>query len=120
MLTPIPSTPFTTNIFSKLFTKTAKRKCDKHSPCLTPKHHSKLSLHWLRYLGASVVNSFNKTEERETEAAVFSCRLCFLRAYPFISLLLYIDCIIFNILPLIPICTTFFHNFYELHNQMLC
>jgi len=43
-------------------------------------------------LGASVVwhhslpliNSFNKTE-----AAVFSCRLCFLRAFPFISLVLY-------------------------------
>jgi len=42
--------------------------------------------------GASVVwhhslllmNSFNKTEA----AAVFSCRLCFLRALPFISLLL--------------------------------
>ena len=41
-------------------------------------------------LGASVVwhhslllmNSFNKTE-----AAVFSCRLCFLRAFPFISLI---------------------------------
>ena len=41
--------------------------------------------------GASVVwhkslllmNSFNKTE-----AAVFSCRLCFLRAFPFISLIL--------------------------------
>jgi len=41
-------------------------------------------------LGASVVwhhslllmNGFNKTE-----AAVFSCRLCFLRAFPFISLL---------------------------------
>jgi len=27
------------------------------------------------------MNSFNKTE-----AAVFSCRLCFLRAFPFISL----------------------------------
>ena len=44
----------------------------------------------MRY-GASVVwhyslplmNSFNKTE-----AAVFSCRLCFLRAFPFISLIL--------------------------------
>jgi len=44
----------------------------------------------MRY-GASVVwhhslllmNSFNKTE-----AAVFSCRLCFLRAFPFISLVL--------------------------------
>jgi len=43
----------------------------------------------MRY-GASVVwhyslllmNSFNKTE-----AAVFSCRLCFLRAFPFISLI---------------------------------
>jgi len=34
----------------------------------------------------SVKNSFNKTE-----AAVFSCRLCFLRAFPFISL--YIGCI---------------------------
>ena len=33
-------------------------------------------------LGASVMNSFNKTE-----AAVFSCRLCFLRAFPFISLM---------------------------------
>ena len=41
--------------------------------------------------GASVVwhhllllmNSFNKTE-----AAVFSCSLCFLRAFPFISLIL--------------------------------
>ena len=40
--------------------------------------------------GASVVwhhslllmNSFNKSE-----AAVFSCRLCFLRAFPFISLI---------------------------------
>ena len=30
-----------------------------------------------------LMNSFNKTE-----AAVFSCRLCFLRAFPFISLLL--------------------------------
>ena len=29
-----------------------------------------------------LMNSFNKTE-----AAVFSCRLCFLRAFPFISLL---------------------------------
>ena len=29
------------------------------------------------------MNSFNKTE-----AAVFSCRLCFLRAFPFISLIL--------------------------------
>jgi len=29
-----------------------------------------------------LINSFNKTE-----AAVFSCRLCFLRAFPFISLL---------------------------------
>jgi len=28
------------------------------------------------------MNSFNKTE-----AAVFSCRLCFLRAFPFISLM---------------------------------
>jgi len=28
-----------------------------------------------------MMNSFNKTE-----AAVFSCRLCFLRAFPFISL----------------------------------
>ena len=44
-------------------------------------------------LGASVVwhhslplmNSFNKTE-----AAVFSCRLCLLRAFPFISLILHI------------------------------
>ena len=42
------------------------------------------------FKGASVVwhhslplmNSFNKTE-----AAVFSCRLCFLRAFPFISLI---------------------------------
>jgi len=33
-------------------------------------HHSKL-----------LMNSFNKTE-----AAVFSCRLCFLRAFPFICL----------------------------------
>ena len=31
----------------------------------------------------SNMNSFNKTE-----AAVFSCRLCFLRAFPFISLML--------------------------------
>ena len=30
---------------------------------------------------ASFINGFNKTE-----AAVFSCRLCFLRAFPFISL----------------------------------
>ena len=30
-----------------------------------------------------LMNSFNKTE-----AAVFSCRLCFLRAFPFISLIL--------------------------------
>ena len=30
-----------------------------------------------------LMNSFNKTE-----AAVFSCRLCFLRAFPFISLML--------------------------------
>ena len=30
---------------------------------------------------SNVLNSFNKTE-----AAVFSCRLCFLRAFPFISL----------------------------------
>ena len=30
-----------------------------------------------------LMNSFNKTE-----AAVFTCRLCFLRAFPFISLLL--------------------------------
>ena len=29
-----------------------------------------------------LMNSFNKTE-----AAVFSCRLCFLRAFPFISLM---------------------------------
>ena len=29
------------------------------------------------------MNSFNKTE-----AAVFSCRLCFLRAFPFISLII--------------------------------
>ena len=29
-----------------------------------------------------LMNSFNKTE-----AAVFSCRLCFLRAFPFISLI---------------------------------
>jgi len=29
----------------------------------------------------TTMNSFNKTE-----AAVFSCRLCFLRAFPFISL----------------------------------
>jgi len=44
----------------------------------------------MRY-GASVVwhhslllmNSFNKTE-----AAVFTCRLCFLRAFPFISFIL--------------------------------
>jgi len=44
----------------------------------------------LMRLGASVVlhhslllmNSFNKTE-----AAIFSCRLCFLRAFPFISLI---------------------------------
>jgi len=34
-----------------------------------------------------LMNSFNKTE-----AAVFSCRLCFLRAFPFISLLLGPDC----------------------------
>jgi len=32
-----------------------------------------------------LMNSFNKTE-----AAVFSCRLCFLRAFPFISLILLI------------------------------
>ena len=31
------------------------------------------------------MNSFNKTE-----AAVFSCRLCFLRAIPFISLFFFI------------------------------
>jgi len=30
-----------------------------------------------------LMNSFNKTE-----AAVFSCRLCFLRAFPFITLIL--------------------------------
>ena len=33
---------------------------------------------------ACVMNSFNKTE-----AAVFLCRLCFLRAFPFISLICY-------------------------------
>jgi len=37
--------------------------------------HEILQLHWM-------MNSFNKTE-----AAVFSCRLCFLRAFPFISLM---------------------------------
>ena len=31
-----------------------------------------------------LMNSFNKTE-----AAVFSCRLCFLRAFPFISLMIF-------------------------------
>jgi len=35
-----------------------------------------------------LINSFNKTE-----AAVFSCRLCFLRAFPFISLKFLIDCL---------------------------
>jgi len=33
-----------------------------------------------------LMNSFNKTE-----AAVFSCRLCFLRAFPFISLIVLLD-----------------------------
>jgi len=33
-----------------------------------------------------LMNSFNKTE-----AAVFSCKLCFLRAFPFISLMLSSD-----------------------------
>ena len=48
------------------------------------------NLNWHMRQGASVVwhhslllmNSFNKTE-----AAVFACRLCFLRAFPFISLI---------------------------------
>ena len=39
---------------------------------LVVRHHSLL-----------LMNSFNKTE-----AAVFSCRLCFLRAFPFISLII--------------------------------
>jgi len=42
---------------------------------------SVLSVLWHHSL--LLMNSFNKTE-----AAVFSCRLCFLRAFPFISLLL--------------------------------
>ena len=33
------------------------------------------------FFSLPLMNSFNKTE-----AAVFSCRLCFLRAFPFISL----------------------------------
>jgi len=35
------------------------------------------------YITLLLMNSFNKTE-----AAVFSCRLCFLRAFPFISLII--------------------------------
>jgi len=34
------------------------------------------------FLSLQLMNSFNKTK-----AAVFSCRLCFLRAFPFISLI---------------------------------
>jgi len=36
----------------------------------------------MRLYSLLLMNSFNKTE-----AAVFSCRLCFLRAFPFISLI---------------------------------
>jgi len=46
----------------------------------------KVSLHSL-----PLMNSFNKTE-----AAVFSCRLCFLRASPFISLVLHCLCYVKN------------------------
>jgi len=63
-----------------------------------PYHHSTLAIynisHTLIYFlqqktvfFSSFLNSFNKTE-----AAVFSCRLCFLRAFPFISLILHNSC----------------------------
>ena len=49
------------------------------------------------------MNSFNKTE-----AAVFSCRLCFLRAFPFISLLLYLLYVIRGLF-----CVFFRHYYYS-------
>ena len=48
-----------------------RSKCKYEKKPLVVWHHSLL-----------LMNSFNKTE-----AAVFSCRLCFLRAFPFISFL---------------------------------
>jgi len=44
--------------------------------------------------GVSGVASFITTDEQlhhKTEAAVFSCRLCFLRAFPFISFFIFLS-----------------------------
>ena len=52
----------------------------------------------------SLMNSFNKTE-----AAVFSCRLCFLRAFPFISLI--IICLYIYIYYILFCSVLFFNNY---------
>jgi len=49
---------------------------------ITGKLNKTLSVVWHHLL--LLMNSFNKTE-----AVVFSCRLCFLRAFPFVSLILF-------------------------------
>ena len=64
--------------------------------CRPVLHHCEVIFFWSSWImewdhALLLMNGFNKTE-----AAVFSCRLCFLRAFPFISLILlvfiYFDC----------------------------